>query len=115
MSVSARRLRKFCFYGLLLGVGLSCALLLTSDLTGQKLWNDGGFGRISRIFWPAVSIFGMLDVDVGRSVILALFAIAIGANGLLYAILGFVAFFVDRLVDRIAESISSARNPLKRV
>jgi hypothetical protein len=107
MSGSARRLGKFCFFGLLFGIALSCALLLASDLTGQKLWNESGFGRVSRILWPTASIFGMLDVDVGKSVILALFAIAIGANGLLYAFLGFVAFFVDRLVERIADSISA--------
>src|SRR5258708_4094321 len=107
MSSSARRLGKFCLYGLLLGVGLSCALLLASDLTGQKLWNGSGFGRISRIFWPAAFIFGILDVDVNKSVILALFAISIGANGLLYAGLGLVAFFVDRLVNRVAEAISA--------
>ena len=101
MSGSARRLGKFCFFGLLLGIALSCALLLASDLTGQKLWNDSGFGRTSRIFWPAASIFGILDVDVGKSAILALFAIAIGANGLLYAFLGLVGFLVERLVDRV--------------
>jgi hypothetical protein len=80
MSGSARRLGKFCLCGLLLGVGLSCALLLASDLTGQKLWNDSGFGRMSRVFWPAAFMFGILDVDVDKSVILTLFAIAIGAN-----------------------------------
>jgi hypothetical protein len=105
---------KFCLYGLLLGIGLSCALLLAFDLSGQKLWNDSGFGRMARIFWPAAFMFGILDVDVSKSVILALFAISIGANGLLYAFLGLIAFFVDRLVDRIADAISAHQTHSKK-
>ncbi len=81
--------------------------MVTSNLTGQKLWDGSGFGRMSRTFWPAAFMFGILDVDVDKSVILTLFAIAIGANGLLYAGLGFLAFFVDRLVGRISEAISA--------
>jgi hypothetical protein len=73
--------------------------LLASDLTGQKLWNDSGFGRMSRVFWPAAFMFGILDVDVDKSVILTLFAIAIGANGLLYAGLGSIAFFGSSVRD----------------
>jgi hypothetical protein len=114
MSGSAGRLAKFCLSGLLLGLGLSCALLVASFLTGAMLWNDSLFGRLARAFWPAASLLGGLDVDIGRGAMIALLAISAGANGILYAFLGLIAFFVDRLVGRIAEAISARQTHSKK-
>jgi nitrate reductase gamma subunit len=69
-------------------------------------WNGTWFGRCGRLFWPAASMFGWLDVDVSTNVVIAVFAIAIGANGLLYALLGMIVFFLRRFVDRVVEAIS---------
>ena len=115
MSGAARRLGKFCLFGLLVGIGLGCALLATSYLTGETPWSDSSFGRLARILCPSVSRIGMLDADATKSLVLTLFVIAIGANGLLYAFLGLAAFFVHGLVDRIAEAILSRQTNSNKV
>jgi hypothetical protein len=99
-------MRKFCISGFLFGLAFSGAAILASRLTGNSVQGND-FGRYLRFFWPSAVLFAAPDPKFSSGVILTFRLISIGANGVFYAFLGLMAFFVDRLVDRVSNAISA--------
>jgi hypothetical protein len=56
---------------------------------------------------PRQFFFAAPDPKFSSGVILTFRVISIGANGVFYAFLGLIAFFIDRLVDRVSNAISA--------
>ena len=98
-------MRKFCISGFLIGLAFSGAAILASRLTGNSVQGND-FGRYLQFFWPSAVLFAAPDPEFSSGVILMLRVISVGANGVFYAFLGLIAFFLDRLLDRVSSAIS---------
>lgn len=110
----AGSMRKFCIFGFLLGLALSGALIVESHLTGNTIPGTGDFSRYVRFVWPSAAAFAAPDPKFSDGVILILRLVSIGANGVFYALLGLIAYFGDRLVEKIVDAISARQTHSKK-